>query len=143
MIKRVTKIEKSKDYDDIVELGWFDMKKPNLTATTDKGVNFIVKAKFSHLHEGDVLIAEDGYKIGVKKGEDEIYKLSFSNHIDFAKIAYEVGNRHQPISIEDYKIVVLNDVSLQDIIEFCKNSEIGVEKRKGYFKPNGNAHHSH
>jgi hypothetical protein len=23
-----------------VELGWFDMKKPNLTATTDKGVNF-------------------------------------------------------------------------------------------------------
>jgi urease accessory protein len=144
MIKKVVEIRKDSSSSDSVELGWFDMKKPNLTATTDKGVDFIVKAKFSHLHEGDILVCEDGYTIGVNKGEDEIYHLSFSNHIDFAKISYEIGNRHQPIAIEDYRITVLDDISLNDIIKLCENSEnIEVEKRKGHFKPNGNAHHSH
>ena len=144
MIKKVIEIKKEINASDEVELSWFDMQKPNLTAVSKKGVNFVVKAKFTHLHENDILLCEDNYAIKVKKSEDEIFVLEFSDSLVFAKIAYEIGNRHQPIMIEEFRITVLDDISLSDIIKDCySNKNINVEKTKGYFKPNGKAHHSH
>ncbi len=144
MIKKVVEISKEIEANDEVELSWFDMQKPNLTAVSKSGVNFVVKAKFTHLHENDVLKCEDGYTIQVKRSADEIFILEFSDALVFAKTAYEIGNRHQPVMIEEFKITVLDDISLGDIIQECyKNDDINVEKTKGYFKPNGKAHHSH
>jgi urease accessory protein len=144
LIKKIIEIKKDIESTDEVELSWFDMQKPNLTATSKDGVDFIVKVKFSHLHENDVLVSEDGYAIKVKRGEDSIYNLSFSDPLTFAKTAYEIGNRHQPVSIDEYKITMLDDISLEDIIKMSEENEnITVEKTTGYFKPNGKAHHSH
>lgn len=144
MIKKIVEIKKDMEVDDSVELSWFDMQKPNLTASSKNGVDFIVKVKFSHLHENDILVTEDGYGIKVSRGEDDVYKLKFNDPLTFAKMAYEIGNRHQPIAIEEYEIRVLDDISLEDIIKSCQqNEDIKVNKTKDYFKPNGKAHHSH
>lgn len=144
MIKKVITITKDIDSDDSVELSWFDMQKPNLSAVSNKGVEFMIKVKFTHLHENDILVSEDGYAIKVQRSDDEVYELIFKDPLDFAKVAYEIGNRHQPVCIEEYKITVLDDISLADIIQMCKdNKNIVVEKIKKYFKPNGKAHHSH
>lgn len=144
MIKKVTAIQQQTPFYDEVELSWFDMQKPNLTAVSKKGVNFVVKTKFSHLHENDVLVCEDGYTIKVSRSVDDIFILEFSEVLTFAKIAYEIGNRHQPIRIEPFKIVVLEDIALNDIIQECYALEdVTVEKTRGYFKPNGKAHHAH
>ena len=144
VIKKVIEIKKDIPFSDEVELSWFDMQKPNLTAITKKGVNLVVKAKFTHLHENDILVCEDGYAIKVKRSEDEVFALEFRDALSFAKIAYEIGNRHQPLMIEEFKIIVLDDISLSDIIKDCyANEAIKVEKIKAYFKPNGKAHHSH
>jgi urease accessory protein len=144
VIKKIIEIKKDIDSNDEVELSWFDMQKPNLTAVSKKGINLVVKAKFTHLHENDVLVCEDGYVIKVKRSEDEVFILEFNDALSFAKIAYEIGNRHQPLMIEEFKIIVLDDISLSDIIKDCyANEAIKVEKTKAYFKPNGKAHHSH
>ena len=144
MIKKVTEIIKTTKADDSVQLSWFDMQKPNLSAVTNTGVAFIIKAKFTHLHVNDVLVCEDGYKIEVKKTEDALYLLEFSNHVTFAKAAYEIGNRHQPIMIDDYKITVLIDQSIDDIIAYLSTDpQVSIRKTKGYFHPNGKSHHSH
>ena len=144
MIKKVIEIKKDIKANDEVELSWFDMQKPNLTAVTKEGINFIVKAKFTHLHENDILVDEDGYAIKVKRSEDNIYIFEFTDALNFAKVAYEIGNRHQPVMIENMKIVVLDDISLADIIEAAyKNDDIKITKTTGYFKANGKAHHSH
>ncbi|MCG3670718.1 urease accessory protein UreE [Aliarcobacter butzleri] len=144
VIKKIIEIKKDIPFSDEVELSWFDMQKPNLTAVTKKGVNLVVKAKFTHLHENDILVDEDGMGIKVKRSEDEIFNLEFRDALTFAKIAYEIGNRHQPIMIEEFKIKVLDDISIADIIKDCYvNEAIKVEKIKAYFKPNGKAHHSH
>ncbi|MCG3706959.1 urease accessory protein UreE [Aliarcobacter butzleri] len=144
VIKKVIEIKKDVPFSDEVELSWFDMQKPNLTAVTKKGVNLVVKAKFTHLHENDILVCEDGMGIKVSRSVDEIFILEFSDALTFAKIAYEIGNRHQPIMIEEFKIKVLDDISIADIIKDCYfNEAIKVEKIKAYFKPNGKAHHSH
>ncbi|MDN5114937.1 urease accessory protein UreE [Aliarcobacter butzleri] len=144
VIKKVIEIKKDIPFSDEVELSWFDMQKPNLTAVTKKGVNLVVKAKFTHLHENDILVCEDGVGIKVSRSVDEIFVLEFSDALTFAKTAYEIGNRHQPLQIEEFKIKVLDDISLSDIIKDCYTSEkIKCEKTKAYFKPNGKAHHSH
>ena len=144
VIKKVIEIKKDIPFSDEVELSWFDMQKPNLTAVTKKGVNLVVKAKFTHLHENDILVCEDGMGIKVSRSVDEIFVLEFSDALTFAKTAYEIGNRHQPVMIEEFKIKVLDDISLSDIIKDCYTSEkIKCEKIKAYFKPNGKAHHSH
>ena len=144
VIKKVIEIKKDIPFSDEVELSWFDMQKPNLTAVTKKGVNLVVKAKFTHLHENDILVCEDGMGIKVSRSVDEIFILEFSDALTFAKTAYEIGNRHQPVMIEEFKIIVLDDISLSDIIKDCyTNEKIKCEKTKGYFKPNGKAHHSH
>lgn len=144
VIKKVIEIKKDIASNDEVELSWFDMQKPNLTAVSKKNINLVVKVKFTHLHENDILVCEDGYAIKVKRSEDEVFALEFRDALSFAKIAYEIGNRHQPLMIEEFKIIVLDDISLADIIKDCyANQAIKVEKTKAYFKPNGKAHHSH
>ena len=144
VIKKVIEIKKDIPFSDEVELSWFDMQKPNLTAVTKKGVDLVVKGKFTHLHENDILVCEDGMGIKVSRSVDEIFVLEFSDALTFAKTAYEIGNRHQPVMIEEFKIIVLDDISLSDIIKDCyTNEKIKCEKTKGYFKPNGKAHHSH
>jgi len=144
MIKKVISISKNLEANDSVKLDWFDMQKPNLCAITKEGVEFIIKAKYTHLHEADILECEDGYKIKILKSEDNIYTLIFSDHITFARIAYEIGNRHQSICIEDYEITILEDISTADIIKTCEAMDkIEVKKHRGIFKPNGNAHHFH
>lgn len=144
MIKKIVDIKRNIDFDDEVELSWFDMQKPNLTAVSKNEVDFIIKVKFTHLHENDILVDENGYAIKVSRSEDEIFELKFEDALTFAKYAYEIGNRHQPVQIEDFKITVLDDISLQDIIKDAyKNNFLKVEKKTGYFKPNGKAHHSH
>jgi urease accessory protein len=65
MIKKVIEIKKDIDFNDEVELSWFDMQKPNLTAVSKNGINIVVKVKFTHLHENDILVCEDGYCIKV------------------------------------------------------------------------------
>lgn len=144
MIKKIINITKEIDSDDEVELSWFDMQKPNLSAVSKEGVEFMIKVKFTHLHENDILVDEDGHAIKVKRSDDELYEFTFKDALNFAKIAYEIGNRHQPVCIEDYKITILDDISLDDIIKTCNEHEnIVVKKTKKYFKPNGKAHHSH
>lgn len=144
MIEKVIKITNNTEASDSVELNWFDMQKPNLSAITRKEKSFIMKVKFTHLHENDVLVCEDGYKIKVLKSEDEIYILEFSDHMTFAKSAYEIGNRHQPVCLDDFKITVLDDISLSDIISnLQEDKSVQITKTKGYFRPNGKAHHKH
>ncbi len=144
VIKKVIEIKRDIESNDEVALSWFDMQKPNLTAVSKKNINIVVKVKFSHLHEDDILVCEDGYAIKVLKDMDDIFVLEFKDALSFAKTAYEIGNRHQPLMIEEFKITVLDDISIADIIKDCyANENIKCEKTKGYFKPNGKAHHSH
>ena len=90
------------------------------------------------------MVCEDGYAIKVLKDIDDIFVLEFKDALSFAKTAYEIGNRHQPLMIEEFKITVLDDISISDIIKDCyTNESIKVEKTQSYFKPNGKAHHSH
>ncbi|MDR3345871.1 MAG: urease accessory protein UreE [Campylobacteraceae bacterium] len=145
MIKKIVKIEHNTVADDTVSLSWFDKTKPNLASSSEKGVSFVVRADIKHLHENDVFVAEDGYKIAVKWLMDDVFILNFKNALDFARCAYEVGNRHLSICIEDMQITILAYSTAEGEIaaDFAKNPNVTVSQKNAYFKPNTKAHHEH
>lgn len=144
MIEKVVQIKNDIPYEDSVKLSWFDMHKPNLSAVSQKGVSFMLKVSVAHLHEGDILVCEGGHTIKIELVEDDICELKFTDITRLAFYAYEVGNRHQPIYIESSCITVLKDVALEELIHKASHEEnIQVTLKKGYFKPNGKAYHSH
>lgn len=144
MIKEIIKIESSSIYDDEVELSWYDMQKPHLSAVSKGGVTFLYKNSLGHLHANDVLICADGYAIRVSLSTDNLLEFVCRDCVEFAKIAYQIGNRHQPVKIEKEKITTLDDAALADIVEFYKNSKnVQLTKTQGYFTANAKAHHSH
>jgi len=144
MIKKVTQIMHEGEADDAVVLSWFDMQKPHLSTVSDKGVEFILKVSASHLHANDLLVCEDGYRICVHKGMDEVIQMTFDDAISFATIAYEIGNRHQPICIMPLTIMVLNDAALHPLMESVKEKQgIHVQLIHDFFQPSGKAHHAH
>lgn len=141
MIKKIKEVKSGVSFDDEVELNWSDLQKPNMSGKTKKGVEFLFKSS-THLHANDVLECEDGYKICVKFQKNTLWEFYCDDSLEFAKLAYQIGNRHQPIMIEKGKITTLDDISLNDIIN-QKNALIRVEKTEGIFKPNEKEHHSH
>jgi urease accessory protein len=144
MIKKVIGIEHGSFAEDRVELGWFDRQKPHLTAISDKGIEFIVKTSVSHLHAHDVLVCEDGYKIEVHRAKDSVVKMTFDTCTLFAKAAYEVGNRHQPICLQEQCIIVLNDSALVPLFEQLQGEKgLHMEITEDYFIPTGKGHHAH
>ncbi|MDR2034576.1 MAG: urease accessory protein UreE [Helicobacteraceae bacterium] len=144
MIRKIVRIERSKWADDRAVFSWYDLRKPNLSALSEKGVSFILKTASLHLENGDILIAEDGYRILATIEKIETYVFEFQNALDFAKSAYMIGNRHQPIRIEDMKIVVLEDTAIADIVEsLALNKEVVVKKDLSVFAPNVNSSHTH
>jgi urease accessory protein len=144
MIKKIVRIEKNQSADDTVLLSWFDIKKPNLSAVTQKGTEFLLKSNPSNICDGDTLVTQDGYKIKVEIKKEELLVFKFQNALDYAKAAYEIGNRHQPIRIEELSITVLNDSSLYDIVHtLSHNKSVSVEKISGVFSQNAAQHHAH
>lgn len=144
MIQKVMHIEHESNADDIVELGWYDKQKPHLTAVSSQGVEFIVKANAAHLHTHDVLVCENGHKIRVETKKDLMVKIDFDDGLHFAQVAYEIGNRHQPICLHDRSIIVLNDLSLEPLIASLQGHQgIHIEMIEDFFVPTGKAHHAH
>jgi urease accessory protein len=144
MIKKIVSVVREGEAQDSVLLSWFDLRKPKLSAVSAKGVNFTLKIAADRIENGDRLIAEDGYTIAVEIAKDETIVFEFKNAADFAKTAYEIGNRHQPIVIEDMKIVALNNGAIADIIQTASaNADITVSKSMEFFRPYANSSHVH
>ena len=74
MIKKVLEVRKNINYDDVVELSWFDLHGSVLSQVSQNQVELVAKV-IAHLHIGDVLVCEDGYNILIECAKDEIYVL--------------------------------------------------------------------
>lgn len=129
---------------DHVSVDWFDLQKKHLTLTTDAGQTVILKAMPDHWHERPVFVCDDGYRIAVTIRPQALIKLQFSDALTFAKIAYAVGNVHQPIALSDLQIIVLDDSALSDVIHQVEHDDsVTITRFDGVFTPNGRSSHSH
>ena len=136
--------EKETDY--TVTLTYGQRQKSRQRLKFDCGMEAaLILPRGTHLHQGDRIAAADGTTVLVKAADESISVVSCSDALLFARACYHLGNRHQPLQIEEGKLSYLHDHVLDDMI---KGFGLQVDLKKGPFEPEegaygGESGHSH
>ena len=84
-------------------------------------------------------IGADWY-LRVEAATESVLEIHPSDSNQAVKIAFEVGNRHFPLAMQDSKILVPDDTAMVRLMD-----RLGVpwERRQAVFDPIGNTQHQH
>ncbi len=91
---------------DYLYIEWYQTTKRLQRLTTMQGeavaIRFLGKGQV--LNEGDILFESDEKVIMVSILPCEVISLQLQTKIEMALIAYEIGNKHVPLFVEDYSL---------------------------------------
>ena len=102
------------DYDcnnrsvDKVYLEWYEFEKKLLKKTAQSGEEIGIRLS-SHLHDGDILYEDDEKVILVELLPTELMVVKVKSVQEMGRLCFELGNRHLPISIREYCVMVPYD----------------------------------
>ncbi|WP_017729056.1 urease accessory protein UreE [Halalkalibacterium ligniniphilum] len=125
-----------------VELDWDELNKRILRKTTDKGRDLAIVMDEQGLRYGDILHQESSRVIAVRTRLEPAYVITPDSMTQMGKVAFELGNRHTPCVVEENRIIVRYDSTLEVLFK-----EIGVdyerteERFKQPFKYKSDHHH--
>lgn len=92
--------------------------KRRLRMTDDAGETFMLDLPHAMvLGDGDGLALEGGGFITVRAGEEPVIEVSANTAADLARIAWHIGNRHEPLQVIDAtRLRVRDDHVLADML---------------------------
>lgn len=61
------------------------------------------------LASGDQLVLDDGTVVAIAAADEPLYEITARDHVHLAQLAWHIGNRHLPASIEADRILILRD----------------------------------
>lgn len=92
------------------------------------------------LAHGDVLAAESGEYFVIKAAKEPLYSVKAKTPLHLLELAWHLGNRHQPVEIEETKILLLRDPIIRTMLE---GLGANVEEIEAPFQPLHGAYHDH
>ena len=123
---------------DAIVLGWEERRKPRQRLTTNKGTEIgLAFPTGTILKDGDILYINDHCYITVEEAKEDVIVISPEDMEEGAAIAYEIGNRHLPVSIGKGNIVTPQNPQME---EFLKKRAIRHQLRKESFEPTRKGH---
>jgi urease accessory protein len=127
---------------DVVVLDWEARRKSRQRITTGRGREIAIALPTGTiLEDGDVLFAGDSFYVAVEAKEEDLMVISPKNINESARIAFELGNRHLPVSIRENTILTLYSHDTESVME---SLGAAYERRKGIFEPvRRTGHHVH
>lgn len=118
---------------DSVVLNWEERRKSRQRLKTTKGIEIAVALPTGTiLYDGDILYMNNNSYIIVQAAEEDVIVIYPDDMTKGAVIAYEIGNRHLPISINGNSIITPYNHVLED---YLKRESIQYKCRKGIFEP--------
>ena len=93
---------------DKVPVEWYELDKKLLRKTSENGEEIGVRLD-THLHEGDVLYADDKKVIVVDIVPSELTVVEVTTMQEMGRLCFELGNRHLSLSIGDHEVKVPYD----------------------------------
>ena len=92
---------------DTITLGWEDRVQAHGKRRSDGGVEFaLALPRGSVLRGGDCLVLDEARLIvTVVERAESVFVIEPRSAVDWARYAYQIGNRHQPLMITDASIV--------------------------------------
>ncbi len=118
---------------DTVVLKWEDRRRSRQRVRTTKDVELgIALPTGTVLQAGDLLHLDNVRYIVVEAEAEDVIVIFPEDMTRSAMVAYEIGNRHLPISLKGSNIVTPYDRFIE---EFLKKESIGYECRREIFEP--------
>jgi urease accessory protein len=68
------------------------------------------------LEHGDALALEDGRLVEVVAAEEELLEVTGHGAAELSQLAWHIGNRHLAAQIEQYRILILRDQVIRDML---------------------------
>ena len=93
------------------------------------------------LSPGAILRVEPDWYLKIEAAPEPVLAISPADSAEAIRIAFEVGNRHFPLALENGLILVPDDIAMVQLFD-----RLGVrfERRQEIFRPIGHAHrHAH
>ncbi|MBM7634719.1 urease accessory protein UreE [Geomicrobium sediminis] len=106
-----------------LEVEWEELNKRRMRRTTDQGREIAIKLEDAqHLHVGDVLYEDHDVQIVLRTKMEPVFVVYPKSMQEMGKASFELGNRHTPCLVEEDRITVRYDATLERLF-----NEIGVQ----------------
>lgn len=123
---------------DIVTLAYDDRFRRRIALTGDKGLSFLLDlAEPTDLRHGDRLALTDGRQVEVRAAPEPLIRAIARDTLHLARLAWHVGNRHQPTEIGPGWLVMRRD---HVIAAMLRGLGAEVEEIEAPFSPEGGAY---
>lgn len=125
---------------DRVWIEWYELEKKLLKKKTESGETVGIRVE-SHLHEGDILYADDSRAIAVDILPCELTEIKVDTMQEMGRLCFELGNRHLSLAIEEHRVIVPYD---EPTFLYLKKLGFHPEKKEDKFRHFTVCHaHSH
>lgn len=118
--------------------------------TTDSGLKVLFEvAEAVSFDDGDAMETTGGAYVVVNAAVEPLYEVKARDALHHAQLCWHLGNRHLPSQIELYRIVILKDQVIKEMLEGLGATITEIEGafspvRGAYHKSNrGDAHSPH
>jgi urease accessory protein len=68
------------------------------------------------LEHGDALVLEDSRLVEVVAAEEELLEITGHSAAELSQLAWHIGNRHLAAQIEQYRILILRDAVIREML---------------------------
>ena len=128
--------------DDKLVLTWEQRRWVRGRFTTDKGREIgLALPTGTTLAPDAILWVEQDWYLRVEAATEFVLEISPADRAEAVKIAFEVGNRHFPLAVQEDRLLVPDDKAMTRLLD-----RLGVawERREAVFNPIGNTQpHQH
>lgn len=124
-----------------VPLGWEDRLRSRQRVISDRGTELgIALPTGQALRDGDILFQDPDRVITVATIPEEVLALYPAGKMSLGRIAYQVGNRHAPISVKADRVLTPYDSVLE---EYFRKMGVRCEKVSEPFTHDFGQFHNH
>jgi urease accessory protein len=126
---------------DIVTMTWEERRKSRQKLTTRDGLELALALPTgSILENGDIIYLDNDRYVAVEAAEEDVLCIRPERLEDYVLAAYEIGNRHLPLSIAHSLLSTLYEPLLE---AHFKKHGIECERRQIPFEPVVRRGHAH
>jgi urease accessory protein UreE len=91
----------------------------------------------SRLEPGAIIAIEAEWYLQVEAAAEQVLAVCPLNRDEAVRIAFEVGNHHFPLAIDDETLLIPDDTAMTQLLERLK---VPWERRRTVFNPIGGGH---
>lgn len=126
---------------DFVVLDYESRHRRRLALTGQRGLEFLLDLpRAIALREGDGLVLDDGRIVKVRAAPETLAEITAPDQATLLRLAWHLGNRHQPAEIRELRIRIRRDHVIEEMIAGLGGT---VKPVIAAFDPEGGAYAGH